>query len=142
MFCGKCSSKSCPLPKFGIEKEVSSRQSMGLKLFLSTRSLRLLAKRAARPICPPYPLSIEIYDVIVVLVTSDYAGKFKRTSPGCLQAPDRRDLGVLAGAANGVGGGVRPSWGGPRTQMGQGKPLVSIFSHAFKIVTPNLSPFQ
>ena len=32
-----------------------------------------------------------------------------------LHTPDRRDLGVLAGAANEVGGGQRRPGGGPRT---------------------------
>ena len=32
--------------------------------------------------------------------------------------------------------------GGPRTQMGQGQPLVYILGHAFKIVTLHLAPFN
>ena len=35
-----------------------------------------------------------------------------------------------------------PSFGGPRTLVGQGKPLVLKYDHAFKIVPLNLAPFK
>ena len=56
--------------------------------------------------------------------------------------PDRCDLGVLAGAANEVEEDDFLSWGCPRTQMGQGKPLVCIFNHAFRKETCHLAAFN
>ena len=50
-------------------------------------------------------------------------------------------LSALATPSVAVSGERRPG-GGPRTQMGQGQPLVYIFGHAFKIVTPKLSRIQ
>ena len=57
-------------------KPIQIRGKLQVKLglqFLYTRSLWLLAKRAAKPKCPPpypYPFSKDIYDVIVTIVTS------------------------------------------------------------------------
>ena len=80
--------------------------------FIRTRSLRLLAKRAAKvklgyPVSPlPCP-SIFNNDVIA-----------RENSNDCLQAPDRRNFAVLAGAANEVEEGCSYDGGCPRTQMG------------------------
>ena len=38
--------------------------------------------------------------------------------------------------------GLRPSYGGPGTPMGQEQPLVCICDHAFKNETLNLAPFK
>ena len=56
------------------------------------------------------PAGLSFAKSMTQLMTS-HGAKFKHG----IQTPDRHDLGVLTGAANGVGGGQRRSGGGPRT---------------------------
>ena len=51
-------------------------------------------------------------------------------------------LSMALAATTLAGSGLLPSFGGPRTLVGQGKPLVLKSDHAFKIVPLNLAPFK